>query len=83
MSPEPCDKIGGRTHSPHSSGCFSLEVYLLERKQRGGSGGGVTLRIATPVPGVGWFKSNLLGHAEGNVTDVVKKSKGASSVIRE
>ena len=43
----------------------------------------MTLRIATPTPGVGWFKSNPLGHAEGNVTDGVKRSKGASSMIRE
>ena len=43
--------------------CFPafLEAYLLEKKQRGVSGGGLTLRIVTPAPGVKGkeFKSSL------------------------
>ena len=63
----------------------SLEAYLLERKRRGGSGGGAPPRVVTPSPGVKgkWFKSSPLSPTERDVTDGVKRNKGAGSAMIE
>jgi len=77
--------------SPHLTGPIpsqntpstSLEAYLLERKRRGVSGGGVTPRIVTPTPGVKGkgFKSSPLTPTEREIADGAK-SKGISDEAR-
>lgn len=68
---------------PQNTPPTSLEAYLLERKQRGGSGSGVTPRIVTPTPGVKGkgFKSSPLSPTERETADGVK-SKGTSSEVK-
>ena len=63
----------------------SLEAYLVERKRRGGSGGGTSPRIVTPAPGVKgkWFKSSPLSPVERDVTDGVKRSKSIGGRTKE
>jgi len=71
------------TVPPQNTPPTSLEAYLLERKQRGGSGSGVTPRIVTPTPGVKGkgFKSSPLSPTERETKDGVR-SKDTSSEAR-
>ena len=63
----------------------SLEAYFLERKRRGGSGGGVTPRIVSPAPGAKGkgFKSSPLSPVERDTVDGAKRSKGIGGAVRE
>ena len=68
---------------PRTASPSSLEAYFLERKRRGGSGGGAAPRIVTPVPGAKGkvFKSSPLSPVERDITDAAK-SKGTSSATK-
>jgi len=68
-----------------STSPVSLEAYLLERKRRGVSGGGVTPRIVTPAAGVKGkgFKSSPLSPTEKDVADGIKRTTGVNSGVRE
>ena len=73
-------------HSLHFLGCFSYfpQGILPQREMEGGLElpGSGNSENCYPCPRVGWFKSSPLGHDERDITDGVKRGKGASGVMK-